>query len=422
VRPFPTLARLGLPLIVTGALAAAVAPATAEHGDGSPSSGAQVNSDPFGTPLGFVEGTHKPQTSDRRANPVAPYVPLALRWYGDTSQRQKWTVAPGVHAAVWDQDDARGPNRFYLLSVKYRHRGVHIDTMNNGPVRDVGTVYDMTRRAHGVAGVNGDFYDIGDTGAPLGINRNSSRGLLNGRLSGWNSAFYLDKSGRPEIGRLSVHSVVKQHPNLQITNVNGPSVRPDGIGVYTSRWGWASTRVTDGYTRAVRTVWVRNGHVVRNRPSLPKPGPISGQLLIGRGTGAAQLARLKRGMPVTVTSSLSDSPTMAITGNQFLVDNGLIKVVDDREMAPRTAIGIDRDTHEILILVVDGRQAFSRGMTMVELADEMIDLGADEALNLDGGGSSTFVARRHDALHVVNSPSDGFQRRVANGVVVSYRK
>ena len=62
-------------------------------------------------------------------------------------------------------------------------------------------------------------------------------------------------------------------------------------------------------------------------------------------------------------------------------------------MHPRTAVGIDNDTGEVLLLVIDGRQSVSRGYTMLELANLMVDLGADEALNLDGGGSSTMVAR-----------------------------
>jgi len=73
--------------------------------------------------------------------------------------------------------------------------------------------------------------------------------------------------------------------------------------------------------------------------------------------------------------------------------------------------------------VVDGRQKFSRGYTMVEMANMMIDLGADDALNLDGGGSTTMVAKKSDGTTgVVNSPSDGFQRSVANALEVTYTK
>jgi exopolysaccharide biosynthesis protein len=53
----------------------------------------------------------------------------------------------------------------------------------------------------------------------------------------------------------------------------------------------------------------------------------------------------------------------------------------------------------------------------------MIQLGADDALNLDGGGSSTMMAKgRGGRLKVINSPSDGFQRSVANGIEIKYRK
>ena len=112
---------------------------------------------------------------------------------------------------------------------------------------------------------------------------------------------------------------------------------------------------------------------------------------------------------------------MAISGNKVLLLHGVRRVVDDVELHPRTAIGIDRDTGQVLMLVVDGRQSFSRGYTMVELANLMASLGAEDALNLDGGGSSTMVAP--DPTGVVgvrNSPSDGFERHVANGLEVTY--
>jgi exopolysaccharide biosynthesis protein len=97
-------------------------------------------------------------------------------------------------------------------------------------------------------------------------------------------------------------------------------------------------------------------------------------------------------------------------------------VVDDRELHPRTAIGIDRETGQVLMLVVDGRQTFSRGYTMVELANLMQTLGAEDALNLDGGGSSTMLALDPiGRIGVRNSPSDGFERRVGNGLEITYR-
>ena len=70
------------------------------------------------------------------------------------------------------------------------------------------------------------------------------------------------------------------------------------------------------------------------------------------------------------------------------------------------------------MLVVDGRSKESRGLTMRELAELMIVLGAEHALNLDGGGSSTLAARGPvlGNLRVWNTPSDGEQRHVPNGI------
>jgi exopolysaccharide biosynthesis protein len=83
------------------------------------------------------------------------------------------------------------------------------------------------------------------------------------------------------------------------------------------------------------------------------------------------------------------------------------------ERHPRSAIGWNKDYY--FLVVVDGRQKnLSVGMTLEELSACMSDLGCEEALNLDGGGSSTLW---YDGK-VVNSPCDGVERNVANAIVV----
>jgi len=82
---------------------------------------------------------------------------------------------------------------------------------------------------------------------------------------------------------------------------------------------------------------------------------------------------------------------------------------------PRTAIGFSRDSSTLIILTVDGRSENSGGMTLVELADMMRQLGAWQAMNFDGGGSTTMVIDGN----VVNRPSDqGGERQVGNALMV----
>ena len=96
-------------------------------------------------------------------------------------------------------------------------------------------------------------------------------------------------------------------------------------------------------------------------------------------------------------------------------------VVNNTIAHPRTAVGIDADGRRLLILVVDGRSSASRGYTMVELADMMTALGAENAINLDGGGSSTMYTRTGTgAMGIVNEPSDGSERLVPNALGVVY--
>ncbi|MBH0165174.1 phosphodiester glycosidase family protein [Fictibacillus sp. 7GRE50] len=112
----------------------------------------------------------------------------------------------------------------------------------------------------------------------------------------------------------------------------------------------------------------------------------------------------------------------ALGGNAILVRNSQIyqtpQTGQDKE--PRTAVGIKEDG-DVFFVVIDGRQEpYSAGISMKDLAQLMLDHGAVHALNLDGGGSSTFTTRKRgdDVLEVDNQPSDRNERSVANSWLV----
>ena len=116
----------------------------------------------------------------------------------------------------------------------------------------------------------------------------------------------------------------------------------------------------------------------------------------------------------------------AVGGAAVLVADGKQTDAADETKNPRTVIGIKGD-HSVVIYMVDGRQApLSVGMTYSELAQTMIDLGCIWALNLDGGGSSTFATQRAGednkgtsaGLTIRCSPSDGYERTVSSSLLV----
>ncbi|HET7735469.1 MAG TPA: phosphodiester glycosidase family protein [Nocardioidaceae bacterium] len=328
------------------------------------------------------------------------------------------TIAPGLALRQWTQTDERGPIRAHLLTASLDEPTLELRYAGAAYVRRRAPLTELVADAGAVAGVDGDFFDINDLGAPLGVGVDRRR-LVHGHLRP-NAAFMMNAAGEPELGRVELVTGIRQFPQLVITNVNGPVVDKGGIGLYTPRWGrTAGYRVVGKRKNPhVREVVIRRRHVVSNRWRLSGNQVIRGRVLIGRGIGADRLKRLKVGTEVDIRTSVVGAPRVVLTSNRILAKGGARLATDDVALHPRTAIGIDRDARTILMLVVDGRQELSRGLTMRELAELMLDLGAEDALNLDGGGSSTLVARRPvtSRLRVWNSPSDGHQRRIPNGL------
>ena len=121
----------------------------------------------------------------------------------------------------------------------------------------------------------------------------------------------------------------------------------------------------------------------------------------------------KDGKPVIGTRHDTDVRSLAeaVGGGPIIVKNG--KIYQTRPLEsfgdtphPRTAFGIRTDGR-VMIVVVDGRRpSWSNGAALTELAEIMISKGAVDALNADGGGSSTVIVRTENGLEMINHPAD----------------
>jgi hypothetical protein len=161
------------------------------------------------------------------------------------------------------------------------------------------------------------------------------------------------------------------------------------------------------------------------------PIPFAGGVLFGSDAAGEFLSGIQPGDTIRIRLDLlnekGEQPSSrwrgiqeAVAGGPWIVQGGKPVGKESFESAgfntgfwnqrhPRAAMGLT-DKGEMLWVAVDGRQPHSRGATLPELADLMIKLGATQAINLDGGGSTTLVVQNV----VVNSPSDGSERPVAN--------
>lgn len=121
-----------------------------------------------------------------------------------------------------------------------------------------------------------------------------------------------------------------------------------------------------------------------------------------------------------------DDLTEVISGRFFLMHYGEIMTdhLIDTSIEPRTTVGLLSE-NDVVFMWVDGRAiGYSAGLSLRDMAKIYNAIGATEAINLDGGGSSTFIMREKDGDYEFhNRPSDlAGERRVANGMAVLLKK
>ena len=361
------------------------------------------------------DGVRGPMLSDSSS--------MLFRLSGVRVDEVGWQVAPGLTYSHWTEVEEQGPAQVFVLTARLDQPGLVLDQVS-GPTVSARAPLSQWLRADGaVAGVNGDFFDIGDTGAPLGVGADRQRRTLHAPRSGWNTRFVINSQGAAQVVQdtLVAKIVRSGRAAIGLSNMNSPTIPVGGIGDYTAAWGPApGRRVVDGAT-AVREVKVQGGIVRYNHKALSSGSVISGDLLVGRGAGAPALSSLAVGERVQIQRTLSVPAEVAVSGSVQLLHNGQPTTTDNGELHPRTAIGIDLDQRLLHLVVVDGRSESSGGQTLLQMAELLQSLGDEEGLNLDGGGSSTMVAKDEaGTLGVRNVPSDGSERPVPNGLGFRY--
>ncbi len=123
--------------------------------------------------------------------------------------------------------------------------------------------------------------------------------------------------------------------------------------------------------------------------------------------------------PLTLPKQLIGGGPLLVRDGRMVVDSmAVVEGIAESFLTtrhPRTAIGWNSDQSIVWMVVVDGRQEHSVGMSLQELSQFFLKIGASDALNLDGGGSSAIIAEGK----VLNSPSDATgERRVTNALLL----
>lgn len=333
---------------------------------------------------------------------------------GDIDGDYVQEVAPGLteHTYVYWNDYGK-VSAWLLEADPARYRLV--PTLAKGKIPGREAVSGIVARAGGVAGINASYF--APAGDILGVTQ------MNGQTVGTTyytrSAFGLRKDGTPVFGKISYDGTVTMGGvSVSVAGVDCER-GADSLVIYNRAYG--SSTGTNEYGREYV---VRGGRVTDIRQN-DSPIPADGVVISVHGTVADELAGVQVGDPVQIVENLGDgwqNMDFIIGCGPRLVANGRVYVTADEEdfpadirigRAPRSAVGITKDGR-YLLAVVDGRQSHSVGLTLTDWAKLLVKFGAQDALNLDGGGSSDLVVNGE----VQNSPSDGQERLVGDGLVL----
>ncbi len=282
-------------------------------------------------------------------------------------------------------------------------------------------------------GVNGDFFRL-ETGHPTGLYLRD--GVLSARPNPWRSALALGLDGRLLVDLFSFDATWRAGTGTprRIRDLNRPVESGSArVGLFTRAWGKETPRargavevVLAGFPKA-RLDTDLSGTVVAVERHGRTPIPAGGAVLQARGAKReALLARGSIGTTITVRLHVPELPAGTldgIGGGPTLVRNGRPVPQTNQGFSrghtavrhPRTAVG-QLANGRLLFVVADGRSSKSYGLKTWALAKVMADRGVITAMALDGGGSSTIAFDGR----VLNTPSDGTPRRVADALFLHY--
>ena len=366
---------------------------------------------------------------DARALVSAPYIASAAV-----------PVAPGVTHDWGTMTTTKGNQNVHVVNVDPSRPEISFEAaLSNGTASGLERTSAMAARrsAEGhrvVAAINGDVwagYANLMAHAPNGIH------IEGGEL------MTADSSARPTFGvgpdRVPRIEVVREAMTLTVDGVTFPidhlNQNPrSSLGLFTQRFGpHLSTVLTGtevviaGLSLPLTPSGTWTGIVTTVRPAGGGLPIDPGTVVLAAPASSFALFALVPGAAVTLTTSITpgwETISQAVSGREYLVRDGAPFVSPRPPSAsqthPRSAIGLTAGG-QVVMATVDGRLPDeSLGITLDELAALMVSRGAVNALNLDGGGSTTLAVRQPgDATATVaNTPSDGRERAVTNSIQV----
>lgn len=366
--------------------------------------------------------------------PTAPAAPTATGQAaaaplpkGLTISRQDRYVAQGVTLSRLERlEPLGGWVEAQVLTVDLTQENVKTDLLWSGKVADRNTVSSLVQANGAIAGINADYFDMSMVGA------SSSGSLTGGQMisnsvpqAGWGNVAGVGNDRIGHLTTLALEGQIQTPAGTHTLDRLNQQLNINEIGLFTSAWGTTPRKNAAWWGAPIKEVHVKDGKVIAIADTWGEGEiPADTMVLLGRDAGATWLSSLQVGDPVSITwaPKVGDGQSYQylVGGYQLLLQGGQVLPQKAQDLQPRSAVGFSADGKKMYLVAVDGRSGRSAGLSLERMAEFMKELGAAEAMNLDGGGSTTMVAKPAGsaAPSVVNTPSDGVERKVVNGLGV----
>ncbi|MGQ0845840.1 MAG: phosphodiester glycosidase family protein [Sporichthyaceae bacterium] len=397
----PAVLATGLALVAASVTLAAPANAGAPE---RPGLAAPIT---LGTTADSADGSTVASATKRKTAPVPQSIPatLSLGPAGLEETRTDKTLAPGVVLTTIARGSSGSAQERWVVrtitidpKIAKGNLGVTYGPTLAGNDR----TSDMLREVNALAGVNGSFFTPKSStrpGDPMGLTMSGGKVLSEPSPYGAEVTLLVDSAANTmKVTRLRWTGTVRNETGagIAVSKVNGAPGR-NQVALITSEYGRKTPSgsgievVLDGKGCVAKVATTRGTKLRRGQSTLQATGTAAKKLagLAGKGCLAVEHTLTDKGRPVEVTESLS-----AMTGRVWLLNDGAITASDrDRYLwrrHPRTVAGFTWDG-KLVFMTVDGRSKKSVGASMIETATIARELGLRDAVNLDGGGSTTMA-------------------------------
>lgn len=288
-------------------------------------------------------------------------------------------------------------------------------------VRGRATVSQMSKNLNDIAIINAGYFMV--SGSLIGVTK------LDGEIIGvddyYRSAIGIYDDGSTIFGRVRYQGEINLYGDkFPIYGVNCER-GANSLVLYNSYFG-----ATTGTNNFGVEVVVEDG-IITNifHDSGNNAIPAGGYVISAHGTAAEAFKNAQINDEITISQKIfsddanfNEIPNVVGAGPRLVMDGKVYVTANEEKFpadirvgrAPRSAVGVT-SYGDYILAVVDGRQAHSKGCTLQEWAEILLnEFGAFNAINLDGGGSTELIVK--DKL--VNKPSDGHERMVGNALAI----